>query len=83
VTLSDGQLLALRNLSRKKAGAIVGWIDIAEARGLTDLGLAARHPGGWRITPAGEETLMREERIVEVENVVALQWPFPTRPRGR
>ena len=36
MTLSDGQLLALRNLSRKKAGAEVGWIAIAEARDLTE-----------------------------------------------
>jgi hypothetical protein len=80
LTLSDSQLAALRNLSRKKAGAIVGWIDIAEARGLTDLGLAVRTGGGWRITPAGEETLMREERIIEVGNVIPLQG-LP-RPRG-
>jgi hypothetical protein len=72
LTLTDGQLVALRNLSRKKAGAVVGWIDIAEARGLTDLGLAARTGGGWRITPAGEDTLMREERVIQVENVIAL-----------
>ena len=81
MTLSDGQLVALRNLSKKKAGAIVGWIDIAEARALTDLGLAARTAGGWRITPEGEERLTREDRVVEVENIVALQQPLPIRPR--
>jgi hypothetical protein len=81
LTLSDGQLVALRNLSQKKAGAVVGWIGIAEARGLTDLGLAARTAAGWRITPSGEETLMREDRVVEVENIVALQQPLPIRPR--
>ncbi len=58
-TLSAGQLDALRNLSRKKAGAIVGWIAIADARGLTDLGLAARNPSGWQITAEGEALLDR------------------------
>ncbi len=82
MTLSDGQLGALRNLLQKKAGAAVGWIGIAEARGLTDLGLAARTAAGWRITPAGEETLLREApAAAEVENIVALQPTGPTRPR--
>ncbi len=58
-TLTDGQLDALRNLSRKKAGAIVGWIAIADARGLTDLGLAARNQSGWQITAEGEAVLDR------------------------
>jgi hypothetical protein len=58
--LSDSQLEALRNLSRKKAGAEVGWIAIAEARGLTDLGFAARKAGGWEITAAGAARLEQE-----------------------
>ena len=57
MTLSDSQLEALRNLSRKKAGAVVGWIAIAEARALTELGFASRNPSGWEITDAGEMEL--------------------------
>ena len=75
MTLSDGQLAALRNLSQKKAGAVVGWIGIAEARDLTELGFAARTAAGWRITPAGEEMLTREAPVTEAPNVVAMQRP--------
>jgi hypothetical protein len=58
--LSDSQLDALRNLSRKKAGAEVGWIAIAEARDLTELGFAARKASGWEITAAGAARLEQE-----------------------
>jgi len=51
--LTDAQFDALRNLARKKAGEVVGWIDIGEARGLTDLGFAERNRSGWQITDAG------------------------------
>jgi hypothetical protein len=53
MALSAGQLIALGNLSRKKAGEQVDWINIADARALTDLGFAERTGGGWTITPAG------------------------------
>jgi anti-sigma factor RsiW len=55
--LSDDRLEALRNLSQKKAGLIVGWIDIAEARALTELGFAERASSGWLITAEGEAAL--------------------------
>jgi len=57
MTLSPGQLVALRNLARKKAGDAVDWINIADARILTDLGLAERNGGGWVITSAGTAAL--------------------------
>ena len=53
MALSAGQAVALKNLARKKAGEHVDWINIADARALTDLGLAERTGGGWTITPAG------------------------------
>ena len=59
--LTDGQLSALRNLSRKKAGLEVGWIVIADALGLTDLGFAARNPSGWQITAAGAAQLAHHD----------------------
>jgi len=51
--LSPGQLAALRNLARKQAGEAVDWINIADARALTELGFADRNSEGWRITAAG------------------------------
>jgi hypothetical protein len=55
--LSAGQLSALRNLSSKKAGREVDWINISDARALTELGLAERNQEGWTITPAGASLL--------------------------
>jgi hypothetical protein len=55
--LSDGQLTALRNLATKKAGQEVDWINIADARTLSELGLAERNREGWVITGAGEAAL--------------------------
>jgi hypothetical protein len=51
--LSPGQLIALRNLARKQTGEAVDWINIADARALTELGFADRNSEGWRITAAG------------------------------
>ncbi len=53
MTLPDRLLAALDNLARKKAGADVDWINIADARALTDRGLAQRSREGWDITAAG------------------------------
>lgn len=55
--LTEGQLDALRGLRTKKAGQEVDWINIADARALTGLGLAERNREGWIITPAGEAAL--------------------------
>ncbi|HVM99625.1 MAG TPA: hypothetical protein VMT68_05370 [Caulobacteraceae bacterium] len=59
--LTAGQLEALRNLDRKKAGLDVSWIAIGDARQLTDLGFAARNRSGWQITPAGASVLALQE----------------------
>ena len=59
--LTSGQLDALRNLARKKAGLQVGWIVIADALGLTDLGFAARNRSGWQITAAGAALLAQQD----------------------
>jgi len=53
MTLSLNELAALHNLADKQAGADVDWINIADARALTQLGLARRNRGGWEITPDG------------------------------
>jgi hypothetical protein len=59
-SLSDGEIQALENLGRKKGGETVGWISIADARALTELGLARRSANGWVLTPAGAEQLALE-----------------------
>jgi hypothetical protein len=56
-SLTSGQVDALRDLARKKQGLCVPYINIADARSLTDLGLARRSRQGWDITPAGLEEL--------------------------
>lgn len=59
MTLPPGQLTALRNLDGKSAGVDVDWINISDARALTELGLAERSREGWRITDAGKAHLSR------------------------
>jgi len=54
MTLTEGQLTALTNLLAKAAGQPVDWINISDARALTDLGLAERTREGWIITEAGK-----------------------------
>ncbi len=56
--LSAGQLMALKNLARKQAGETVDWINIADARFLTELGFAERGREGWNITAAGAAALV-------------------------
>ncbi len=53
MTLSLKELSALHNLADKQSGQDVDWINIADARALTELGLARRTRGGWEITAAG------------------------------
>jgi len=57
MALSVGQFLALKNLARKQAGEDVDWINISDARALTELGLAERNREGWKITPEGASAL--------------------------
>ena len=57
-------LLALQNLARKGAGEAVGFINIADARVLTDLGLATRSREGWDITALGSSLLARRRRML-------------------
>ena len=80
MVLSDAQIDALRNLARKKAGEVVGWIGIAEARGLTDLGFATRNRSGWQITDAG--VLMLSHRDAGAEPPATIV-PFRLAPADR
>jgi len=58
--LTDGQRTALRNLAHKKEGKAVDYIKIADARALTDMGLAVRGQEGWVISDAGLAALRDE-----------------------
>ena len=55
--LTEGQLHALRNLARKHTGEAVPFVNISDARRLTELGLAVRGREGWSITPEGSALL--------------------------
>ena len=54
---SDRLLATLENLQRKHLGKDAHWTNIADARALTELGLAERGREGWIITAAGETAL--------------------------
>ena len=68
MTLSDGQLTALRNLAVKQGGGDVDWINIGDARALTELGLAERNREGWNITPAGKSLLEQQDRAPQSDS---------------
>lgn len=57
--LTNGQVEALQDLSRKRDGEPVPFVNIADARALTELGLAERSREGWNITAAGAALLAR------------------------
>ena len=61
MTLTSGQFTALSNLQRKKAGQDVDWINISDARALTELGFAERTGGGWVITASGTAVILARE----------------------
>jgi hypothetical protein len=55
-------IAALENLADKKAGKEVDWINIADARALTELGFAERSREGWDITSSGAAALAASSR---------------------
>lgn len=77
--LSEDQLNALRNLSRKQAGEEVDWISISSARVLTDLGYAERNAGGWTISPEGSALLATTEEGLRRTPSVLSMAPKPRR----
>jgi hypothetical protein len=58
-SLTDAELIALRNLAEKHAGTMTAFLNIADAQRLTALGFASRSRQGWDITPAGAAVLAR------------------------
>lgn len=57
--LTNAQLSALQNLARKRDGASVPFVNISDARVLTELGYAERTREGWQITAEGDALLAR------------------------
>lgn len=49
--------MTLQHLAEKAGGRPVGWLNIADARALSELGWAERCRDGWRITAAGTQAL--------------------------
>lgn len=60
--LTAGQLEALRNLADKRDGAATAFVNIGDARHLTELGFASRSRQGWDISAAGSAYLNRLDR---------------------
>jgi hypothetical protein len=82
--ISDHQRQSLHNLAAKQAGEEVDWINIADARALTELGLARRNRGGWEITPAGQALLRGppDGPILVQDNDPSLARPSPLPLKG-
>ena len=57
--LTDAEIGALRNLANKRDGVVAPFVNIADARRLTELGFARRSRQGWDITAAGAAVLAR------------------------
>lgn len=51
--LTKSEAAALRSLAEMGGGSVTAFLSIADARRLTDLGLAQRSGQGWGITPEG------------------------------
>ena len=73
--LSADELQALRNLSKKQGGEDVEFINIADARALTELGLAVRTQQGWVITAAGAQLLNNGEDEAQIQTPTSVT-PF-------
>ncbi len=70
--LTAAETAALRNLAEKKTGSLTAFVNIADARRLTELGLAQRSRQGWDISPEGVahlDLLDAEKRVPELHPV--------------
>lgn len=75
--LSLNEMCALHNLAGKHAGEHVDWINIADARALTALGLARRTRSGWEITDEGEAMVQASPEAPSRSKLVGLGPSFP------
>jgi hypothetical protein len=66
--LTASQLHALQNLARKRAGEGVPFVNISDARALTELGFAERSREGWDITATGAAFLARQAPLGSPES---------------
>ena len=78
MTISDKELCALHNLADKQSGQDVNWINIADARALTELGLARRTRGGWEITTEGLALIKGQARPLALVASDPIQMQPPT-----
>jgi hypothetical protein len=75
--ITSALMNALQNLAEKKAGVAVDWINISDARALTELGLAQRSREGWEITGRGVSLIKDGELAGEQPAPVSTIVPFP------
>ncbi len=68
--LSPNELEALHNLAEKQAGGDVNWINIADARALTELGFARRTRAGWEITSEGLAQVRVQPKVAHPPTLV-------------
>jgi hypothetical protein len=66
--LTARELEALRLLERKHSGDPVAFINISDARALTELGLATRSRQGWDITADGVARLRSEPETAKPDD---------------
>jgi hypothetical protein len=62
MTLTNGQLTALRIMVERAQLKDTDFLNIADAQSLTTLGLAQRSRDGWTLTPAGARALSEANR---------------------
>jgi hypothetical protein len=72
--LTTGQRHALEQLARKKAGEAIPFVNISDARALTELGLAERSREGWDITAEGSAL---HARLSPLKSDTAANAPTP------
>jgi len=75
--ITSALMNALQNLAEKKAGLAVDWINISDARALTDLGLAQRSREGWEITGRGVSLIKDETTAGEAPARASTIVTFP------
>ena len=75
--LTVSEAAALRTLADKKSGTLTAFVNIADARRLTELGLAERSRQGWTITADGAACLA----TLDPRPAAEPQDLYPARPR--
>ena len=68
--LTQGELHALRNLAARREGVLTPFLNISDARALTDLGLARHSRQGWELTSDGAAYLARVDLLPDSDDLI-------------